>query len=378
MAVRVLSAGVLAAAGINLAAASSAAASDTPGSYTNYSWSGVSGLDDVEFPTTITKDAGPASNIYWAHQFDFTQGSGAYTGLQSNGPGQQRTFLFSVWDATEAKVGTSGSYCLDFGGEGVGKSCRIKHDWKEGHTFRFRVAHEGDRWFGVTVVNDTLGTSFKLGSIRAGSTQISPHGMVDWTEYFEWNNPKASCNDQPFSQARFGLPKGNKGSVTAAVSSTKTSVSCSDMSRIDRVSGGTVQSNAIGNSLRGPVLGIGGKALDASSNTSGDPAIIYTPTGGANQAFVRGRDGTVRPMSGGLCLDVEGGATANGTPVILYTCTAGPNQQWRHESGRLRNPASGRCLDVPNSSTANGTRLAIWDCHTAPNQQWAVPPIPSP
>ncbi|MEK8143227.1 hypothetical protein NKH18_16870 [Streptomyces sp. M10(2022)] len=55
-------------------------------------------------------------NVFWSHQFGFTQGSGAYTGMQSNG-GQQRTFLFSLWDATEARAGSEGSYCLDFGGE---------------------------------------------------------------------------------------------------------------------------------------------------------------------------------------------------------------------------------------------------------------------
>ncbi|WP_254878722.1 ricin-type beta-trefoil lectin domain protein [Streptomyces sp. NA04227] len=360
-----------------LTGAGGAAASDTPGTYTNYGFpAGTGGLNSVTFRTTVTKDAGPASNIFWSHQFGFTAGSGAYTGMQSNGPGQTRTFLFSLWDATEAKPGTSGSYCVDFGGEGVGKSCRLKTDWKEGHTFRTRVAHEGDRWFGVTVTNETTGASFKLGSIRAGSTQISPNGMVDWAEYFEWNNPKASCNDQPYSQAKFGLPVGNDGAVTAQVSGTSTSSTCSSYSRVEQVSGGTVQTNALGNSLRGPITGLGGKVVDGSRNVSGDPAILYGPTGGANQAWVLGKDGAAHLMGQGLCLDVQGGGTANGTPVIVYTCGGGANQQWRYENGALRNPASNRCLDVPGGDTANGTRLVIWDCTGGANQKWSVPARP--
>ncbi|MCX4673209.1 RICIN domain-containing protein [Streptomyces sp. NBC_01381] len=363
--------------GTVMTTAGSASASDTPGSYTHYGFpSGTGGLNSVTFRTTVTKDAGPASNIFWSHQFGFTAGSGAYTGMQSNGPGQTRTFLFSLWDATEAKPGTGDSYCVDFGGEGVGKSCRLKTDWKEGHTFRTRVAHEGDRWFGVTVTNETTGASFKLGSIRAGSTQISPSGMVDWTEYFEWNNPKASCDDQPYSQAKFDLPVGDDGAVTASVSSTRTSATCADYTRVEQVSGGTLQTNAVGNSVRGPITGLGGKVVDGSRNVSGDPAIVYGPTGGANQAWVLGKDGALHLMGQGLCLDVKDGAHANGTPAIMWTCNGGTNQQWRHENGALRNPAANRCLDIPGGDTSDGTRLVIWDCNGGSHQKWTVPARP--
>ncbi|MCC3768342.1 ricin-type beta-trefoil lectin domain protein [Streptomyces sp. UNOC14_S4] len=357
-----------------------AAASDTPGSYTDYSFpQGTSGLSSVTFRTTVTKDPGQSANVFWSHQFNFTKG-GAYTGMQANGPGEKRTFLFSVWDATEAKPGTVGSYCVDFGGEGEGKSCRIKYDWKQGHTYRYRVAHEGNRWFGVTVTDETSGDSFKLGSIRAATGRISPDGMVDWTEYFEWNDDRASCNDQPYSQARFGLPQGDDGRVTAKVASTSASSSCRNMSRIDVTKDGSVQSNAIGNSLRGPITGLGGKAVDADGGAaSGTSAILYRPTGGANQSWVLGKDGAVHLMKSRLCLDVKSGATGNGTRVQLYACNGGNNQQWRYENdGSLRNPASGRCLDVPGSSAKDGTPLQIRDCNGGSNQRWKVPATPTP
>lgn len=363
--------------GMMLSTAGTAAASETPGSYTDYAFpAGTGGLDDVTFRTTVTKDAGHASRIFWSHQFNFAHGGSAYTGMQSNGPGETRTFLFSVWDATEAKAGTDGSYCVDFSGEGEGKSCRLKTDWKEGQTFRTRVAHEGDRWFGVTVTNESTGASFKLGSIRAGSAQISASGMVDWTEYFEWNNPNASCDDQPYSQAQFGLPVGNNGTVTASASRTSTSKTCSEYTRVEQVSGGTLHTNGIGNSLRGPVTGLDGKAVDGYRNRAGDPVILYSPTGGANQAWVIGRDGALHLMDQGLCLDLSDGETANGTPATLWYCNGAASQQWKYDGETLRNVASDRCLDVPGWNTTDGTQLIIWDCNGGANQTWKVPSTP--
>ncbi|RZS32461.1 hypothetical protein EV193_11295 [Herbihabitans rhizosphaerae] len=114
---------------------------------------GTTELTDVTWSTTPEYDPGYQSNIFWSHQFGFNKGEGAYIGMRSNG-GKPRTFLFSVWNATDT----------------------------------------------------TTGVALKLGSIRNAATAISTGGMVDWTEYFEWNDPRANCYDQPGSAARFGLP----------------------------------------------------------------------------------------------------------------------------------------------------------------------------
>ncbi|WP_372409216.1 ricin-type beta-trefoil lectin domain protein [Streptomyces luteireticuli] len=356
------------ATGIAVATAGPASASETPGSYTDYAFpGGTKGLSDVTFRTTVTKDPGRAANVFWSHQFGFTKGNGAYTGMQANGPGEKRTFLFSVWDAKEAKPGSRGSYCVDFGGEGEGKSCRIKYDWKEGRTYRTRVAAEGDRWFGVTVTDETTGGSFKLGSIRAASDRISPGGMVDWTEYFEWNDDRASCNDQPYSQVRFGLPQGDGGRATARVSGTSVSGGCSALSRVGTSSDGSVQSNGVGNSVRGPVTGPGGKVIDAAG-------VLRPPTGAEDQQWVLGKDKALHLMKSGRCLDVAGNGTANGTPVLVYGCNGGANQQWVRSNSGLRNPSSGRCLTAP--SAADGARLQIRDCTGAGSQRWTVPATP--
>ncbi|MET8517022.1 DUF3472 domain-containing protein [Streptomyces sp. NPDC005077] len=114
----------------------------TPGTYTNYSFSGAPVLTEVTWSTTVLHDPGYTANVFWSHQFGFNQGNGAYLGMQSNG-GSSRVLLFSVWDVSEATAGSTGSWCQSFGGEGEGMSCRMNLDWTAGHTYSFKVAAEG-------------------------------------------------------------------------------------------------------------------------------------------------------------------------------------------------------------------------------------------
>ncbi|WP_363800280.1 ricin-type beta-trefoil lectin domain protein [Lysobacter firmicutimachus] len=347
----------------------SASAGDTPGSYTHYAFDpSITGLNSVDFGITVETDPGYRANVYWSNQFSFVgTPSGGYTGMQSNG-GNARMFLFSVWDATEAKPGSTGSYCLSFGGEGVGKSCRMAYEWTAGHTYRFRVANEGNRWFGVTVTDLTTGGSFKLGSIRAASDQISPKGMINWTEYFEWNWSTSNCYNQPYSDAEFLLPIGNGGTTVASVSGTKISAPCA--SRVDITPVGSVQVNAIGNSLRGRVVSANNLCIDAkgSATTNNVPALGYSCHNGENQAWVHGVDRSLRLQSN-LCLDVASNRTAPGSPVIVYSCHGGRNQLWNAVGNQLRNDLSGLCL---TASTA-GAQLTIQTCGTQSGQNWTVP-----
>jgi alpha-galactosidase len=81
--------------------------------------------------------------------------------------------------------------------------------------------------------------------------------------------------------------------------------------------------------VNGDTLQALGKCLDAPLNaTAGAKAQIWDCNGGANQRWTRNSDGTIRGQQSGLCLDVNGAATANGTTVILWTCTAAANQRW--------------------------------------------------
>lgn len=349
-----------------LAMSSIAFASNTPGSYTHYAFDPSAGdLKSVDFGMTVESDPGYRANVFWSNQFSLVGGQGGYTGMQSNG-GEKRMFLFSLWNATEAKPGSSGSYCLDFGGEGVGKSCRMAHEWQAGHTYRFYLAFEGDQWLGVTVTDMATHQSFKLGSIRANANDISPRGMVDWTEYFEWNAANSACNNQPYSRAVFALPSGDDGRAIASISAMQPSKSCASYTEVVRTANGSVQRNAIGNSSRGPVSGEGGRCMEARQGPDGRaPVVAVACHGSVGQAWVYAVDRTLR-LEDNTCLDVVPGATAM---VVTSKCTGDAGQQWDAADGQLRNSRSGLCLAAPPA----GAPLTMRACSGMPAQHWQLP-----
>lgn len=339
-------------------------AGNTPGSYTHYSFNpSVTSLSSVDFGITPEVEPGARANVYWSNQFKFANGTVAYTGMQRVS-GQGGMFLYSVWDGTEAKVGSPGSYCITFQEDGTGKSCRMKFDWKVGHTYQFHLAHEGDQWFGVTVNDLTANTSFKLGSIRTQSTRISTQSMVNWTEYWEWNGPNSNCFNQPYTRTEFLLPVGDDGATVASVAGTKVSAPCA--SRVDVTDVGSVHSNAIGNSMRGVIKQKPDLCIDAHTYNSGDPATGYYCHGKDNQAWVHAADKTIRTASN-LCLAAYNHGTAPGTKAVVWGC--GPsdqkNQLWTLVGSELRNELSGLCL----TGTVAGEQLTLQKC----DQGWAGP-----
>lgn len=81
--------------------------------------------------------------------------------------------------------------------------------------------------------------------------------------------------------------------------------------------------------LNGAALQALGKCLDAPpSATPGAKVQLWDCHGGTNQQWNLNADGTISSRQAGLCLDVNGNATANGTLVILWTCTGAANQRW--------------------------------------------------
>jgi alpha-galactosidase len=71
-------------------------------------------------------------------------------------------------------------------------------------------------------------------------------------------------------------------------------------------------------------------------------------------------------------VDVPSTATS-GTPVQIWDCNGATNQQWTFNANAtissVRFP--GLCLDVNGAATANGTVVIVWTCHAAANQRWA-------
>lgn len=112
-----------------------------------------------------------------------------------------------------------------------------------------------------------------------------------------------------------------------------------------------------------------GRCLDVpnSSTANGTQPIIWDCSGAANQRWTRNGQ-TLQAL--GKCLDAPTTATA-GSKVQLWDCNGGTNQQWNlNANGTISGVRSGLCLDVNGNATANGTLVILWSCTAAANQRW--------
>jgi hypothetical protein len=355
---------------LTVAEQQTAVAGATPGTYAYWIFDDAGGgLSDVVHPITIVQHPGQQSQVFWSNQVGWTNDRGGYAGLQTNARNDTNLFLFSVWDATEARAGSPGSWCEKFTGEGEGMSCRIEHRITAGKPYRFRFRAEGSGWWGVTV--SATGASFKLGSIKVGSDRMKANS-TGWVEYYRWSDPRSSCWTEPYSRALFGKPTAENGTRTARFTGGEVN-GCPGFPKngatVVQTAAGAKQTLGIGNSVMGPITGPAGKCADVAAAA----VIAYHCHGGGNQAWVMSHDGTARAKDYS-CLDVTGGGTADDTPVGTYACHGGGNQQWRPDGqGRLLNTGSGKCLDTRNGATTDGTPLVIRTCSTAPTQRWTAP-----
>ena len=112
-----------------------------------------------------------------------------------------------------------------------------------------------------------------------------------------------------------------------------------------------------------------GRCLDVpgGNTANGTQPIIWDCNGGANQRWtVNGQ--TLQAF--GKCLDAPTNATA-GTKVQLWDCSGGTNQRWNlNTNGTISGAQSGLCLDVNGNATANGTTVLLWTCTARSNQLW--------
>ncbi|GIF96075.1 alpha-galactosidase [Catellatospora citrea] len=112
-----------------------------------------------------------------------------------------------------------------------------------------------------------------------------------------------------------------------------------------------------------------GRCLDVpqSNTANGTQPVIWDCNGGANQQWaVNG----AALQALGKCLDAPLNATA-GAKAQLWDCNGGTNQQWNLNSdGTVSNRQTGLCVDVNGNATANGTLVILWTCTGAANQRW--------
>ncbi|GAB3530798.1 hypothetical protein GCM10027575_73170 [Phytohabitans suffuscus] len=112
-----------------------------------------------------------------------------------------------------------------------------------------------------------------------------------------------------------------------------------------------------------------GRCLDVpqSNTANGTQPIIWDCNGAANQRWtVSGQ--SIQAL--GKCLDAPINAAA-GARTQLWDCNGGANQQWTfNANGTISGNQSGLCLDVNGAATANGATVILWTCTAATNQRW--------
>ncbi|WP_410597394.1 glycoside hydrolase family 27 protein [Amycolatopsis sp. lyj-23] len=106
--------------------------------------------------------------------------------------------------------------------------------------------------------------------------------------------------------------------------------------------------------------------VDNASTTSGAGTLVWDCQTAANQLWTTWPNGEIR-VFGDKCLD----GTTSGARVTSRSCTGQSNQKWTlGTDGTVRNVHSGLCLDVEGAATANGTHAILWSCNGQPNQRW--------
>lgn len=170
-------------------------------------------LPVVSFQQRYKIEAAGATT-FWSTQFNFVEQpqGGGYVGVQTDGYGMdhgvRNLAIFSLWDAISVKPGR-GASCGEFGGEGVGLSCRAPITVQAGHMYGVRVSRiaygEGRRaWstYAASVRNYTTGEKADLGRITVPYV-VSMTPPANFIEYF---GPTVPCRLRPHAAATFQAP----------------------------------------------------------------------------------------------------------------------------------------------------------------------------
>ena len=339
----------------------------TPGTYGYYTFDQPA-VDNLTWQQRITASPGEA-NVFWSNQFTFDNDWTGYTGFQLHRDGIGM-FLVSVWNSTDARVGSAGTYCLTFSEDGTGRSCRLDRSPIPGHSYRWDVSSDDPGWYTFKVVDTTADSSFTLGTIKVGQgVRLDTSRFVTWTEYFDWNNSKATCLDEPYSRHTMSTPTTRVGGDEVAATWTRSRVSdsCASQSAVKLSADGIVQRNGIGNSAAGTITNPGGLCL--AGGKAGDPLTLAGCDHSMVQQWNRGADGSLR--ADWRCLTPLGDSAPYSTS--LQKCSAVQGQGFRAAAdGTIINPATKTCLRAKANRV--GAKVVLATCEPElVAEQWTVP-----
>jgi hypothetical protein len=374
----------------------------------------------MDFYVTLATDPGPNSNVFWSNQLFSIKG---YTGLQSstlnNADGVGKQFLFSLWDAVQATPGTlPGSHCTVSATAtdgSAGAQCRYLYDWQAGHSYRFRLTAMGNSWFKVNVTDVSPGVvngdSFDIGSIQTDASKfpllvnsipnVSGSDVVQWVEYFDWNNHRTSCLSVAYTSATFSMTAvdASNGQTLSFPPSSVSSNSAPCQAKNAAIQGtNSTQTAGIGQTAQGLFKAASGSCMTAQDGlTDGSPAgsnkavLAACPTAASvraaggrsarNALWVWSADGSIQ-LQNGYCLTVKDAAAQIGAAVVLESCIPGAvNQQWSQiganasgQAGSIASAQSGLCLSSASSGVnASGQPVLTLGACSGSSSGWTVP-----
>ena len=170
--------------------------------------------DDVQNVEQKIWVAMPAPGTQWVMTWAWVAdpAHGGYLGFNTDAAGKGQA-LFSLWNASEA----TGGICKEFGGEGVGWSCRMPFDIKPDAIYLLRLSLtrlDGDgAWWGAWIYEnpDTdESKEFSLGEIKVKGemNMIRGNSINNFSEYYGQTQEK--CGTVPLSIFGVAPPAANK------------------------------------------------------------------------------------------------------------------------------------------------------------------------
>jgi len=333
----------------------------------------TNGYNDMEFTITITKEPGYDGRTYWAHQWGFSGvNEGGYVGLQSRS-GNEKALNFSIWAATGWQNST-GATCNHFSHEGSGVQCSINYPWKEGRTYKIKVAKTGTNGWTATIIDMQTNESRTVATILVPANYGGLKSLSEWVENFAQGNTQLpSCSAVPEAIAVYGMPTANGGAVKPSGSSTYTYGNCASIAKsvctTEQVC--TLSANPSAPLAQQKLKNeASGYCLDMLGGTS--VAGLYTcyDGGNANQQF--SQDDSYRlhlSKTSALCLTVSGNDA-----VATAACNNSANQQWLkvERTQALFNAGSARCMDPFNNE--RGLPIRTYPCLDNGLQRWRMSP----
>jgi Domain of unknown function (DUF3472) len=174
-------------------------------------------------------------DYFWAAQFWFDGGDGGYIGLQSDGIKQGahvgKMAIVSIWDARDAEPPEN---CEEFGGEGIGYSCRVEYPWIAGREYRLRVEEDccesspgENEWWAASIRDISAGQDTYIGRIlMPGDWNWLKNGNNAFAEFY---GPIPTCFELPLAIVRWRDFEAEGGRYSAQAVTAQTYGDCASV-----------------------------------------------------------------------------------------------------------------------------------------------------